>query len=65
MPTPDADATLELRREIGGWRDYLDGRPVHCGDQLILLTPTGWTWGESACRSIWLSSGPRRPRTGA
>jgi hypothetical protein len=27
---------LELRREPGGWRHYLDGAPVHCGDALIL-----------------------------
>ena len=46
ISTPDTGATLELRQEIGGWRDYLDGHPVHCGDQLLLLTDTGWIWAR-------------------
>lgn len=29
---------LELRRDSGGWRHYLDGEPVHCGEQLELQT---------------------------
>jgi hypothetical protein len=29
---------LELREENGGLRHYLDGKPVHCGQQLQLLT---------------------------
>jgi len=39
-------STLELHQEIGGWRDYLDGRPIHCGDQLMLLTDAGWIWAR-------------------
>lgn len=29
-------SALELRRESGGLRHYLDGEPVHCGDVLEL-----------------------------
>jgi len=29
-------SALELRRELGGLRHYLDGRPVHCGAALEL-----------------------------
>jgi len=29
---------LELRRDGGGWRHYLDGEPVHCGAGLELQT---------------------------
>lgn len=29
-------SALERREEAGGWRDYLDGEPVHCGAVLEL-----------------------------
>jgi hypothetical protein len=32
---------LELRNEETGLRHYLNGRPVHCGDQLRLLVSSG------------------------
>ena len=43
---PSAGGTLELRRELGGLRYYLDGRPVHAGDRLQLLTWSGWLRGR-------------------
>lgn len=33
--------SLTLREEGGGWRHYLAGRPVHCGDGLQLQLPGG------------------------
>ena len=43
--------TLRDEREYGGWRHYLDGKPVHAGTLLELqigrfeLGP-GWLWGR-------------------
>ena len=33
---------LEERADGGGRRDFLDGRPVHAGETLYLLTSLGW-----------------------
>ncbi len=27
---------IQLGSDSGGWRDFLDGQPIHCGDQLQL-----------------------------
>lgn len=40
--TATAGAPLELRRNPGGWRHYLNGVPVHAGTQLAILTLDGW-----------------------
>jgi hypothetical protein len=41
---------LQLRGEDGNWRHYLDGRDVHCGDQLMLRvaarSPEIWVWAR-------------------
>lgn len=42
---------LELRHEDSGPRHYLDGRPVHCGEQLRLKVSSGaqpefWIWAR-------------------
>ncbi len=35
-------APLEGRIDVGGWREFLAGRPVHAGDGVYLLTLLGW-----------------------
>jgi len=37
----DHKRRLELRRELGGLRHYLDGAPIHCGDLLEMRTDDG------------------------
>lgn len=37
---------LELRKESGGRRHFLAGRPVLCGTTLLLLTKIGWLPGR-------------------
>lgn len=38
--------TLELRREVGGLRHYLDGQPVHAGDTLEWNRAGEWLRGR-------------------
>jgi len=37
---------LELRREAGGMRNYLAGKPVHAGDILELWKAGAWLRGR-------------------
>ncbi len=43
-------ALLELRASSGplgdDFRDYLDGKPIHNGDQLMLWYHTTWIWAR-------------------
>lgn len=36
---PPAPGELVLARDAGGWRHYLDGRPVSCGSALEMFIP--------------------------
>jgi len=38
--------TIELRESHGDFRDYLDGQPIHNGDQLMLWTGDRWVWAR-------------------
>jgi len=43
--------SLELRHEHGGLRHYLEGKAVHCGEELKLLISAGgkpsyWVWAR-------------------
>jgi len=61
MPTPPAQR-LELKHEEGGYRHYLNGEPVHAGNQLRLWLPAvqspghpgyrpgGWVWARYESR---------------
>jgi len=44
LTLPPAAQRLERRRDAGGWRDYLDARPVHCGTPIELALPDGTWW---------------------
>lgn len=35
---------IELGQDSGGWRDYLEGKPIHCGEQLQLWTGDEWIY---------------------
>jgi hypothetical protein len=35
---------LALRHEPGGWRHYLAGKPIHCGDQIQMRIGGSWIW---------------------
>ena len=37
---------VELGEDSGGWRDFLDGKPIHCGDQLQLWTGDRWVYAR-------------------
>lgn len=67
VPTTEGRRLVE-RRESGGLRHYLDGKPVHAGSMLELLEPDGsWLLGRyewSFCRgdepSFYLGVGQMR-----
>lgn len=54
----DRGRPLELRRDPGGLRHYLDGQPVHAGQSLEVLMSRGWV----ACRYEWSFDPDRPPR---
>jgi len=35
---------IQLGSDSGGWRDFLDGKPIHCGNQLQLWTDERWIY---------------------
>ena len=37
---------IKLGEDSGGWRDFLDGKPIHCGDQLQLWTGERWVYAR-------------------
>ena len=51
---------LELRREPGGFRHYLDGQPIHAGDLLEMQTDDGswvlirYEWNQKQNKSASL-----------
>jgi len=52
---------IELGEDSGGWRDFLDGKPIHCGDQLQLWTGDRWVYaryemGDRSLREVVLAS---------
>lgn len=51
-------ALLELVREIGGPRYYLDGRPLHAGDCLEIWIDGRWRLGRYEYRNMgdWLDA---------
>ena len=46
------DSILELKWELGGPRNYLDGKPLHAGDLLEVLEPNG-SWVLARYEYYW------------
>ena len=40
------DNQIELGQDGGGWRDFLDSKPIHNGDQLQLWTGDKWIYAR-------------------
>ncbi len=52
---------IQLGSDSGGWRDFLDGKPIHCGDQLQLWDGDRWIYtryemGDRRLREVVLCS---------
>lgn len=63
-----------LIAELGGWRHYLDGHPIHAGDVLEYFDPTCRTWvsarfelipGERGRKAILCLSNDRTASVGS
>lgn len=39
---------IQIGNDSGGWRDYLDGKPIHCGEQLQMWNSDEekWEWAR-------------------
>lgn len=48
---------LELRRDAGGFRHYLDGRAVHCGEGLVLQVMDERYDDDGNGYTVWLQKG--------
>lgn len=42
-----------LGKDGGGWRDFLDGRAIHCGTQLQLWLGDHWIYARYEIGDYW------------